>query len=130
MNHYIDLMKLRLTDKVMLNVTLPKSDENLTIPPLLFIPFIENAFKHGISNRERSEIYISLHVLQKVLTFTCKNSMARLNNGTSDLSDSGIGLENAIKRLNLLFPDNHTLKISQTGDFFEVMLEIRFNQIR
>ncbi len=129
MNHYIDLMKLRLTDKVNLNVTFPGTHERLTVPPLLFIPFIENAFKHGIGSREKSEIDISLKVHQNILTFQCKNSIAGMNNGYEDLSDSGIGLENAIKRLNLLFPDNHELKISKTDDFFDVFLEIRFKKI-
>lgn len=129
MNHYIDLMKLRLTDKVNLNVTFPGTHERLTVPPLLFIPFIENAFKHGISSREKSEIDISLKVHQNILTFQCKNSIAGMDNGSGDLSDSGIGLENAIKRLRLLFPENHELKISKTDDFFDVFLEIRFKKI-
>jgi two-component system, LytTR family, sensor kinase len=125
MNHYIDLMKLRLTNKVNLNVNFPPADEKFHIPPLLFIPFIENAFKHGISNREKSMIDISMVVYQNVLTFQCKNTMAIVKNGSIDLSGSGIGLENAIKRLNLLFPETHTLKISQLDDVFHVFLEIR-----
>jgi two-component system, LytTR family, sensor kinase len=128
MNHYIDLMKLRLTNKVDLKINFPPADEKLNIPPLLFIPFIENAFKHGISSRENSQIDVSMEVHQNILTFQCKNTMARLNNGSVDLSGSGIGLENAIKRLNLLFPGIHTLKISQVDDFFHVFLEIRFQK--
>src|SRR4030042_908038 len=54
MNNYIDLMRLRMSDKVKLDVNFPTKFENITIPPLLFIPIIENAFKHGVSYRERS----------------------------------------------------------------------------
>lgn len=128
MNYYIDLMKLRLTGKVRLDVEFPDIHEELPVPPLLFIPFIENAFKHGISNREKSEIAISLKVHENTLIFQCKNSKTLADNGSKDISGSGIGLENAIKRLNLLFTDNHTLTISQTDDFFDVYLEIRFNK--
>jgi two-component system LytT family sensor kinase len=128
MNHFIDLMKLRLSNKVDLKVHFPSTDEKLAIPPLLFIPFIENAFKHGISNREKSLIDISMELHQNILTFQCKNTMVKGNNDSVDLSGSGIGLENSIKRLNLLFPDTHTLKISQIDDLFHVFLEIRFQK--
>ena len=62
MNNYIDLMKLRMNEKVALNVSLPADYDDRSIPPLLFIPFIENAFKHGISYREKSFIEISFLV--------------------------------------------------------------------
>lgn len=128
MNHYIDLMKLRLTEKVDLSVSFPSGDNRITLPPLLFIPFIENAFKHGISSRGKSVIDISMAAGDNILTFHCKNSNVRSVSESTDLSGSGIGLENAIKRLNLLFPDNHTLKISRADDLFRVFLEIRFQK--
>jgi len=128
MNNYIDLMKLRLTDKVELKVSFPSEDEQLAVPPLLFIPFIENAFKHGISSRDKSLIHISMEILQGSLTFHCKNTITGQNNGSENLSDSGIGLENAVKRLNLLFPDTHKLDISTEGNIFDVFLEIKIQK--
>jgi len=77
MNNYIDLMRLRMSEKVKLNVDFPSKYENATIPPLLFIPFIENAFKHGISYREKSFIDIAMEVGKEWITFTCRNSIVK-----------------------------------------------------
>jgi|WetSurMetagenome_2_1015567.scaffolds.fasta_scaffold00006_125 two-component system, LytTR family, sensor kinase len=123
MNNYIDLMKLRITDKVDLKVSFPENYEDMNIPPLLFVPFIENAFKHGISNREKSFIDINMLVAKGSVTFKCSNSLFTTREN-QDLSHSGIGLENAEKRLGLLFPGKHDLRITSTGSSFEVLLFI------
>jgi two-component system LytT family sensor kinase len=128
MNNYIDLMKLRLTDKVDINVSFPSVDEKLVVPPLLFIPFIENAFKYGTSSRGNSLIHISMEILKESLIFHCKNTITGQKNGSENLSESGIGLENAEKRLNLLFPDTHDLKISREGNVFDVFLQIEIQK--
>jgi hypothetical protein len=128
MNNYIDLMKLRLTDKVDLNISFPAVDDKIAVPPLLFIPFIENAFKHGTGSRDKSLIHISMEINEKILTFKCRNTIVGNQNGTASLSDSGIGLDNAVKRLNLLFPDAHDLKIDTDKGFFDVFLEIKFQK--
>ncbi len=123
MQHYIDLMRLRISPKVDLNFNFPGEDNNLKVPPLLFIPFIENAFKHGISYREKSFIQISMKLDENKILFTCKNSVGK-SHDKMDENHSGIGLENVKKRLNLLFPSSHILKIDQTEDEFYVFLEI------
>ncbi len=123
MNNYIDLMKLRMSDKISLEVSFPDSGTNITFPPLLFIPFIENAFKHGISYREKSFIKISMNVSEKEIIFNCSNSISNGIEGNEKVH-SGIGLENVSKRLNLLFPGRHDLKINRSGKTFEVMLNI------
>lgn len=120
MKNYIDLMKLRMSEKVELSITFPEDYEDVSIPPLLFIPFIENAFKHGISYRNKSFINISLVSSGKSLEFRCSNSLA---SGEKD-KNSGIGLENARKRLNLLFPYGHDLVINQDIEKFDVLLRI------
>ncbi|MDD4190178.1 MAG: histidine kinase [Mangrovibacterium sp.] len=125
LNNYIDLMKLRLGNKVELNISLPDNHGDLLVPPLLFVPFVENAFKHGVSYRERSFIEIRMSVDGSKIRFRARNSL-----GTSNLPDevhSGIGLENVRKRLNLLFPGTHTLKIEQAPAAFNVdlLLEIK-----
>jgi hypothetical protein len=121
MKNYIELMKLRLSDKVSLTFTFPEKYKDIDFPPLLFISFVENAFKHGISYRDPSVIHIELGLQQDTMHFNCKNTIGRkVENG----EESGIGLDNIRKRLALLFPDKHTLSITQTDKTFEVDLLI------
>jgi two-component system, LytTR family, sensor kinase len=127
MRNYIELMKLRLSQRVSLEVTFPEDFPDVSIPPLIFLPFIENAFKHGISYRHPSFIKIMMEANHEGITFECSNSMG--GNG-EDLfrSDSGIGLENVKKRLSLLFPEKHHLQILTTEQVFRVMLHIDIDQ--
>jgi len=121
MTNYIALMKLRLGPKVDLKVSFPTEFNDFSIPPLLFIPFIENAFKHGVSHREASFIDIQMAVKNNSIKFSTLNSLGR-NTQPSDPDHSGIGLDNVKKRLTLLFPDHHHLTISQTEKEFKVDL--------
>jgi LytS/YehU family sensor histidine kinase len=123
MKNYIDLMKLRMSDKISLKVSFPDTFEDINISPLLFIPFIENAFKYGISYRETSLIDISLQIDHNSINFRCANNIVKTGKRT-EISNSGIGLENVKKRLNLLFPDKHILKINETDLLYEILLYI------
>jgi two-component system, LytTR family, sensor kinase len=125
MENYIDLMKLRMSDKISLKVSFPEKFEDICIPPLLFIPFIENAFKHGISYREKSFIDISMLANKGSIDFRCVNSMIR-SREDAESGRSGIGLDNVNKRLNLLFPGRYELKINKSETTFEVLLYINF----
>jgi len=125
MNNYIDLMKLRMSNKLSLKVSFPEKYDDINIPPLIFIPFIENAFKHGVSNREKSFIYISMTTGVDSIMFRCANSMIKARE-ESDPLESGIGLENVTKRLNLLFPGKHEIKINKSDKEFEILLQINF----
>jgi hypothetical protein len=125
MNNYIDLMKLRMSEKVSLKISFPSKYEDINVPPLLFIPFIENAFKHGISYRGKSFIDVSMEATKNSISFRCANSLAPAKEETGN-SDSGIGLENVRKRLALLFPGKHNLKINKSEDTFEVFLFVNF----
>lgn len=122
MNNYIDLMRLRLSEKVQLDVSFPEKYENLTIPPLLFISVIENAFKHGISYREKSFVDIRMDVSKEMINFRCTNSYFKKVKETDN--PSGIGLENLKKRLALLFPDSHKLEIQTSETSFYVGMQI------
>jgi hypothetical protein len=124
MTNYIDLMKLRLSQKVDLQIDFPKDYSDFPVPPLLFIPFIENAFKHGISHREASFIKISMEIDREQIIFVAENSIGR-SRQAGDMQHSGIGLENVKKRLGLLFPGKHELKIEQGESRFRVELSIR-----
>jgi two-component system, LytTR family, sensor kinase len=122
MNNYIDLMKLRMSEKVSLTVDFPDANDDISMPPLLFIPFIENAFKHGITMRGRSYINIGISHSPEVLIFHCSNSIA--GKRTED-SQPGIGLDNVKKRLALLYPGKHDLIIDRYDDEFRVFLNIK-----
>ncbi len=126
MTNYIDLMKLRLGSKVELKVSLPEDHQDIRIPPLLFIPFIENAFKHGVSYRDRSFIHIRMTAEDGRILFFSENSL--VPGVQKENVHPGIGLENVKKRLNLLFPDSHTLKIEETADEFRVKLQLTIKQ--
>lgn len=123
LTNYIDLMKLRITNKVDLKAQFPIETEKTILPPLLFVSFVENAFKHGISNRESSFIHISMHIENNTVFFECKNSIYELHDDKIE-NTSGIGLENIRKRLSLLFPDKHTLTITNDDKTFDVKLEL------
>jgi two-component system LytT family sensor kinase len=127
MNNYIDLMKLRMSDKISLKVSFPGEYDDVNIPPLLFIPFIENAFKHGISYRETSFIDIRMLTTKNSISFLCSNSIFKPREDTVN-EHPGIGLENVSKRLNLLFSGKHELKINRSGNSFEVVLNINFTK--
>ena len=123
MQTYIELMKLRISDKVNITVSFPEDFNDVAIPPLLFLPFVENAFKHGISYRRPSFVNVKLKVEPGEIIFECSNSIG--NKGEDLLkSDSGIGLENVKKRLALIFPGRHKLKVFETKSIFHVILQI------
>jgi two-component system, LytTR family, sensor kinase len=125
--NYIELMKLRLSKKVSLDIIFPEKFQDISIPPLLFLPFIENAFKHGISYRNPSFINIFMKVGEKEISFECNNSIG-VKGDELLKSDPGIGLENVKKRLSLLFPDHHKLTIHESETSFNVILIIRMTK--
>jgi two-component system, LytTR family, sensor kinase len=128
MKNYIDLMKLRLSSRVELKVSFPEEFPDFEFPPLLFIPFIENAFKHSVSFRGKSYIRISLKLHDDSILFDCSNSIGE-SSSPGDGQHSGIGLDNVRKRLNLLFPGFHKLDISENQGEFLVRLEINKLQL-
>ena len=126
MNNYIDLMKLRLNSKVKLQIDFPQDFTDFSIAPLLFVPFIENAFKHGVSYREQSFIHIRMKINPDQIIFISENSKGKSTQAqTEDIQHSGIGLENVKKRLALLFQGQHELKIENTETVFRVELTIQ-----
>jgi len=128
MNNYIDLMKLRLSPKVELMIDFPDNFSDFTVPPLLFVPFVENAFKHGVSHRDRSFIHIQMTIENNQINFVSENSIGK-SSQSGDMQHSGIGLENVRKRLHLLFPDNHKLSIESNETIFRVNLSIKKTKV-
>jgi hypothetical protein len=117
---YIELMRLRFSEKVIITVEIPSEIPDKSIPPLLFTSLLENAFKHGISYKEASFINILLSFSEDKLHFEIENS----NHKKTAEDASGIGIDNTKKRLTLLFKDNFDFNISETTEVYTVNLSI------
>ena len=118
---YVDLMKLRITDDIDLQLYLPENLPQVNLPPLLTISFIENAFKYGISYEQPSFIHISMDLNESRFNFSIKN---RIHQAKQERSNSGIGIDNTRNRLDLLYGKNYNLEIDTKQDNFEVQLSI------
>jgi sensor histidine kinase YesM len=122
---YIELQRLRLPEAVKINFSTEGRPELFSIEPLLLIPFVENAFKHGVSYQDSSEITIRLTCIDKSLCFSVGNHIAKHQGGAVE-QGSGIGLKNVMRRLELLYPEKHFLEISDDGNQYNVELELQF----
>ena len=109
---YISLMQLRLTDAVKINFTSPEGLKEVAIAPMIFLPFIENAFKHGVSATSPSFIDISISQQSSVVDLLVVNTVIKEQNNNLE-AGSGIGLNNTRRRLDLLYTGKHTLKITE-----------------
>ena len=117
------LNKLRYADdevKVIFNH--PLQTEGIFVAPMLFIPFVENAFKHGVIIGQSSEIDISISVVNKHLIFSCQNTIYSVKKMEDD--KSGIGLENVKRRLELVYPGKYELSIKNADDKYIVNLRM------
>lgn len=120
LSNYIELMKIRYTEQVDIRISLPDEIPNTQIPPLLFISFLENAFKHGISYKSESFIHLSMKIKDQELDCLIVNSYFE----EKETEDTGIGLDNTRKRLRLLYDTNYTLHIENKDDQYRVLLII------
>jgi len=121
--NYIELEKIRYGNRLSMQVELMNPDGNHLIAPLLMIPFVENSFKHGVSQMlDHPRISLKIYVEGNMLHFYLNNSKPPAAEN-QDLR-KGIGLENVRKRLDLLYPDKHKLLIQTTEDTFTVQMEI------
>ena len=120
---YISLMQLRYTDKVSISLDLPAEVPDKSIPPLMLISFVENAFKHGVSYQRASFIEVKAEVKAERLYFSCRNSKAEKPDESAG-KKGGVGLANVRKRLNLLYDNDYTLNIQDATDIYTVELNI------
>lgn len=127
LSNFINLSNLQIEGRGKVGFEMPKLTQDHRIAPLILIVFVENAFKHSSSSQtEDIEISITLEVSpQGELEFTCANSYMDQSN-TQDINN-GIGLENVKKRLQLLYPNAHTLDIVKSKNQYEVKLKIDLN---
>ena len=122
----IALQKLRYKENDFVNFTVIGETVNIFIPPMIFLPFIENAFKHG-SNSITNGIEIRLTVEGNQISFFCRNKIKELNE-TEKSQLGGLGIKNIKRRLELLFPDKHELKIAVENNEYLVNLKIHLNE--
>ncbi len=122
MKMYIDLMKLRVSNKITVNYSFPSEETGIKIAPLIFISLIENAFKHGVSASKESSIQISMTCREKTVLFVIEND--NFPKKTDDKSGSGIGLSNITKRLELLYRNKYNFKTSIENSRFLAILKI------
>jgi LytS/YehU family sensor histidine kinase len=120
---YFDLMKLRYPKTVQIKCITPKKIPDVEIPPMLFISFVENAFKHGISFQLKSFVHFTIKIEGEFLFCNIVNSKTS-DKTKFDKDYSGIGLSNVKKNLELLYPKAYNLKIDETEDRFSVELTI------
>lgn len=123
---YIDLQQQRFGKNVQIDLNILPQDQHYEIEPMLLIPFVENAFKHGTGMIENARIEIDLHAKNKTLTFAVRN---RYNPASEEIRDksSGIGLANVKRRLKLLYGKKHELLISKNDHQFSVSLKLNLN---
>jgi len=124
LKNYIEIEKLRYSEKLSITTDFPQETNNLQIAPLLLLPFVENAFKHGVShNPGTAKISCSLKTRHTSMVFNIENSKNPAKPHIKNLS-KGIGLSNVKKRLELLYPQKHKLEIDEKETTFSVTLSL------
>ncbi|WP_420149600.1 sensor histidine kinase, partial [Spirosoma sp.] len=126
--NYVDLEQLRYGERLDLSLTISGEYQHKRIAPLLLIPFLENAFKHGTSEqREQAWMHIDLSVQGQTLKFKLINSREAMPH--DDTYIGGIGLQNVKKRLQLLYPDCHDLRITAEDETFMIFLTLELSPV-
>ena len=126
LKNYIELMRLRYTDKLELSTDFSTEPQGVFVPSLLFTQFVENAFKHGVTYKKKSLIYVSLDLDEagEYVLFVCRNTLPDAAKATTLPSQGGIGIENARKRLELLYGGKASMRIDNDGEWYNVELKI------
>lgn len=121
---YINLQLLRFADDIQVNVYLSGAFERYTIAPMLLIPFVENAFKHGVGaiNHPIIDIFVKIEEGERRLHLMVINGITAEQKSVE--KDSGIGLPNVCRRLELLYPNQHKISIEKNDQTFTVKLQI------
>lgn len=129
LNNYIDLQKLRTSTSSQISMEAQIEDQPnmLQIAPMLLIPFVENAFKHGISLQHPSHIKVTLQTKDNTLFFDVHNSIHLKPDHDPEKLKSGIGLQNVKQRLAFLYPGKHELLIRESAKEFFIHLTLQLN---
>ncbi len=120
--NYIELQKMRFDENVKISFQITGDMKQYRIAPLILIPFVENAFKYGVNSEEDSLINIQITLEQNNLSVLVHNNKVFLEN--SMVEKNGVGIENTLKRLDLIYPHQHQCFIKETEKDFTVNLQI------
>ncbi len=128
LKNYLSLQKLRTqtSSEIAIEEHIDEQCSDQQIAPMLLIPFVENAFKHGISLQKKSWIRIKLQCNENRILFTVCNSIHIQRENDIEKEESGIGLQNVKERLKLIYPTGHELSFGAQGNEFNAKLIIRF----
>ena len=121
-NSYIELQKIRIANHTQIGFNVTGQTEPVNIAPLLFIPFIENAFKYGVSAHKPSTILVSIHATELYIQFSCVNNV--IENARMNEEGTGMGIINTKRRLQLLYKEQHYLQIQSNEKEYKICLTI------
>jgi sensor histidine kinase YesM len=122
-NSYINLQEIRLTNNVQISMNVSGNTDTVQVAPLMFIPFIENAFKYGISAHRASRIEIKIKAVKGEIHFSCVNDVISHSRIMLEKS-TGTGISNVQRRLHLLYEGRYTLNILETENNYKVTLNL------
>ncbi len=119
--NYIELEEIRFEGRFSCNVGMEGDVESVNLPPMLLLPFVENAFKHGVNTASRDAwINVIVKADRDRLSFVVENSVGEKKAETK----GGLGIENVKRRLELLYPQKHTLEYGKTEEGYKITLEL------
>ncbi|MEN8117613.1 MAG: histidine kinase [Bacteroidota bacterium] len=128
LKNYIEIEKIRYSEKLKMESEFPEETNNLKIAPLIILPFIENAFKHGVSNNPGTAfVNLAVKLVDDTLVLKIENSKNRVRKDKIG-NNSGIGLKNARKRLDLIYPEKYILTIEDKDVTFSVNLTLELEE--
>jgi len=122
---YLELEKLRYGERVKSDISIEGDIDDIEIPPLLFLPFLENCFKHGTNHQTDINVNIAFVVKDNFLFFTVENDFVK-NDDTA--TKHGIGIENTKRRLQLLYGSSYSLKTRSKGNIYTVNLKLPLHE--
>ena len=120
--NYVQLQRLRLSDSENVGLKISGEDRGKAIAPLIFISFIENAFKYGTDFKGKTNVKINLTIFKEAVHFSVINKIGAFK---KEAKSSGVGLQNIKNRLNLLYPNSHDLSVENDGENYCVRLTLK-----
>jgi two-component system LytT family sensor kinase len=126
MQNYLELEKLRHGNKMLIDLKINGEIEDQKIAPLMLIPFIENSFKHGLSTQvSQGFVNLEMMVQHGDLRMTLENSKAPSMPKINGKRSGGIGLANVKRRMMILYPEKHSLSISESPNTYKIELDLQ-----
>ena len=126
LENFVAMQRLRLVKTIPIEFTVEGEPRGLSLPPMMLLPFVENAFKHGVSNANPTPIIIRITIDQDQLELFVENHI----HPCAEQESGGFGLKNAQRRLDLLFPGRHKLEIDQNKEQYRVKLHLNIDRAR